>query len=92
MSTYLDEHRTQDSRQVIYDRFETWDRQGLLKVNMANKTAHLIFLLGKNNINDLLYKMTAEDEHLIKLLAGPYGWTVYKMLEAKRHVKFIPKI
>lgn len=85
MSEFLDERRTENFRQTFYDNIYAWHKQQLTKHH--NGPDALIEILNKESIHNLLYKMTAEDERIIKALAGPNSYTIYKMLLAKRSSK-----
>lgn len=68
------------ARQTVYRKFEEWGVGGVFPFNLQL----LADLLGHNTFEELAVSADEDDLHTTKLLAGPNGYTIYKMLLAKR--------
>lgn len=75
-------------RYDFYDRYDKWRDDGLVKHIHWATPHHLANLLGFRHIDHLMDDGdTDEVIHTLKLLNGPNGLTVYKMLMIKRGFK-----
>lgn len=63
---------------MVYDKFDGDKRLPRMEVEA------LAALLGYRSVSDLKQNQTEEDNHTMTLLAGPNGYTVYKMLLARK--------
>lgn len=77
----------------VYRALRLWEMSGKLAVTKrgllqdANELdEHLAFICGYTNLDDMAMNWREETEQVFDMLAGEHGWTVYKMLLAKRGV------
>lgn len=80
----VDERDTEKLREIIYNRFrEEWE---VVPNNPYNHSmvGHLCWLLGHKGVSEMLRNYTDEDARVVRLLAGPHGYTIYKALLARR--------
>src|SRR5258708_37553057 len=69
-----------------------WKAKGLIDSILVNpfphpSHAHIANILGFENIRDMIEHWSDESTHTLKLLCGPHGFTIYKMLVIKWEAK-----
>lgn len=73
-----------DSYQAVMEarrQLLEWLDEG--RINFEHSRNWLADLLNSDNIRHMRV-LTIEELRMCKLLCGPHGWAVYKMLEARR--------
>jgi len=69
-------------------RLWEWKSKGLIDSVLVNpfphpSHRHIANILGYKDIKQMTEEWTDESTHILKLLCGPHGFTIYKMLVIK---------
>lgn len=74
---------TNKQRQFIYDRMEIWGLSDIQSDEDKNGPQRLARLLGYVSFSSLMNMCNDRDVEVINALAGPNGYAIYKVLEAR---------
>lgn len=81
----------EDTMDSVYNQFSRW-AQGRLQMTAIRREWEpfpdeidmlIIHACGYKDVADAVYNFREETRQTLKLLAGPNGWTIYKMLKAQ---------
>lgn len=81
LSKVLKRHQFMNERMDAHQKLLRWKRDG--RISVDDTANHLAKLVGFRGYSQMAGVGTEETRRKLKLLSGPHGWTVYKLLLAR---------